>query len=53
MRDLDVQTVDYNNLGVSKQENILTSHLDVATYVNKIFDSGNRKKIFNKHIIYI
>lgn len=44
VRDLDVQTADYNNLRVSKQENISTSNLDVGVYVNKNFDTGNRKK---------
>lgn len=37
----------------SKQENILTSDLDVAIYVKKSFDTGNRKKTFSKHKIYI
>lgn len=47
MRDLDAQTADYNDLGVCKQENILTSHLNVAIYVNKNFDTGNRKKLLS------
>lgn len=38
------QTEDYYNLRVNKDENILTSHLDIAVYVNTSCDTGNRKK---------
>lgn len=42
------QTEDYNNLRVNKQKNILTSHLDIAIYVNTSCDTGNRKKCLTR-----